>query len=458
MYGFDLIGYRVAVLLCLCTGAFKPVLAQDSVRFAHSLEFDEQAPLIGPDKHLYFSLAFHPRNTGGAGDPGDTWFAPEQGDSFGEPQPIEALSTPDFDLLIGFLHPDTVLVYHQNLYNRQVIYRYFRTDGGWTRGDEQFVPGFRSTGNHFSARLSADGSLMLLAMESFGSYGNEDLYVAFRQGDSWSRPQNLGASVNTFRQELSPFLSADGQTLYFSSNAYEGRKSLGVYQSERIGEGWTQWSAPRPVDLPEMEGFDLYYYEDPNRDRYFLTNTRTSDGYGNILWVESAPPLVLQQAEERRTEGPTDSGGRSDTLLPRPVSPSEIPSPQRSPGPDIASQLEDLQPGESLVLKNLLFNRTSDDIEDAASLDALEKVAAFLKRNSKRVISVEGHTDNRGSSRLNERLSLDRARKVRDVLVEAGAGFEQIRVNGWGGTKPIATNSTAAGREKNRRVEIILLE
>jgi outer membrane protein OmpA-like peptidoglycan-associated protein len=458
--GFAVIGFRVAILAYLCIGTFGRLAAQrETIRFAHALDFDEQSPLIGPDRHLYFSVAFHPRNTGGSGDPGDTWFATEQAEGFADPQPIADLSTPGFDLLIGFLHSDTLLVYHQNLYNRQVIFQYFRTAAGWKRGEEQLVPGFRSSGKHFSARLSSDGAQMILSMDSFGSYGNEDIYVSFRQGNSWSRPQNLGASINTSRQELSPFLSADGQTLYFSSNAYEGSKSLGVYRTERIGNGWTEWSAPRPLNLPEMEGFDMYYYQDPYRDRYFFTNTRTSDGYGNILWVEYYAPEALPLANERREEGPT--------VRENPPAPPQVPQPAARPPMDlseadarldITSQLEGLQLGESLVLENLLFERSSTAINDAASEDVLEKLAAFLKRNPSRIIAVEGHTDNRGSSRLNERLSLDRARKVRDILVDGGAEFEQIRVNGWGGTKPIATNTTAAGREKNRRVEIILLE
>lgn len=457
MYGLPLIMSKAIALSVIAVLIILPVKAQeDSVGYAVSIAYDEQSPIIGADGYLYFSLAFHPQNNGGSQDPGDIWHAVETEEGFGISMPLASLNTPHFDLLIGFLHPDTVLVYHQNLNNRQVMQGYYRSGDRWERGTEHLIPGFRSTGNHFSARLDTEGSLMILSMESFGSYGNEDIYLSFRKGTTWSRPQNLGGTINTYRQELSPYLSNDQQTLYFSTNAYEGEKSIGIYTSRRIGEGWTEWSEPRPLDVPEMEGWDLYFYQDPNRDRYFFTNTRTSDGYGNIVRVGKS--LV----ESPRIAAPKERIV-SELGIGKPETPSTpIPAEDTftdplEPEPDLTRQLEKLRPGETLVLEKLLFQRASVELASDESLQELGKLAAYLMENPDHVISVEGHTDNYGSSRLNERLSLNRARKVRDILLENGVAFKQVRVNGWGGKKPIATNATSEGRQKNRRVEIILL-
>ncbi|WP_162340672.1 OmpA family protein [Cyclobacterium salsum] len=458
MYGIVIIISRAIALSALAVWITLPAEAQeDSVRYAVSMAYDEQLPQIGAEGNLYFSLAFHPQNNGGNQDPGDIWFAREEGEGFGKSTPMASLNTPYLDLLIGFIHPDTVLVYHQNLDNRQVMQGYYRSGEGWERGDEHLIPGFRSTGSHFSARLDAEGSLMILSMDSFGSYGNEDLYLSFRQGNrTWSRPQNLGGTVNTYRQELSPFLSADHQTLYFSTNAYEGNKSLGVYSSKRIGEAWTEWSEPRPLDLPELEGWDLYFYQDPYRDRYFFTNTRTSDGYGTILWVGESSVEASNLAAPKERSAPELAIETQDTLAGSEPSAESIPPPP-APELDLSQQLEKLQPGESLVLENLLFQRSSVVLASEGASQELTKLAAYLKEHPEYVISVEGHTDSYGSTRLKERLSLNRARKVRDMLLEKGVAFEQVRVNGWGGKKPIASNDTAEGRRKNRRVEIILL-
>jgi OOP family OmpA-OmpF porin len=70
---------------------------------------------------------------------------------------------------------------------------------------------------------------------------------------------------------------------------------------------------------------------------------------------------------------------------------------------------------------------------------------------------LEGHTDSTGPKALNMKLSLVRAESVRRFMVgEQNVPDYQLTINGWGPTKPIATNRTAAGRTKNRRVEVII--
>jgi outer membrane protein OmpA-like peptidoglycan-associated protein len=72
-------------------------------------------------------------------------------------------------------------------------------------------------------------------------------------------------------------------------------------------------------------------------------------------------------------------------------------------------------------------------------------------------LEIEGHTDSTGSDELNNRLSMNRAESVRDYLTQSGVKQERIKnVQGFGKTKPIATNDTAAGRQMNRRVEVVI--
>jgi OOP family OmpA-OmpF porin len=73
-------------------------------------------------------------------------------------------------------------------------------------------------------------------------------------------------------------------------------------------------------------------------------------------------------------------------------------------------------------------------------------------------IRVDGHTDNQGDSHLNKILSIDRAKNVRDYLVAGGIDAERISFKGWGDTQAIVTNGTPESRQKNRRVEIVILE
>jgi len=82
-------------------------------------------------------------------------------------------------------------------------------------------------------------------------------------------------------------------------------------------------------------------------------------------------------------------------------------------------------------------------------------VAEVLRRYPKTRVEIVGHTDSRGTSAENEKLSERRARAVRDVLVRAGVDPTRITTRGAGETRPVATNDTLEGRALNRRVEII---
>ena len=86
----------------------------------------------------------------------------------------------------------------------------------------------------------------------------------------------------------------------------------------------------------------------------------------------------------------------------------------------------------------------------------LTKIANQLKGDSSLRVSVEGHTDNVGSEDKNLTLSEKRAQAVRDFLANAGVPADHITAAGKGEGEPVATNKTAAGRQQNRRVELVI--
>lgn len=88
----------------------------------------------------------------------------------------------------------------------------------------------------------------------------------------------------------------------------------------------------------------------------------------------------------------------------------------------------------------------------------LVSVVALLQSEPQRRIRIEGHTDDRGEAALNLRLSEQRARAVRDALVEGGVDGDRITILGLGEDFPIADNSSESGRQQNRRVDVILLD
>ncbi|MEP6572594.1 MAG: OmpA family protein [Gemmatimonadota bacterium] len=110
-----------------------------------------------------------------------------------------------------------------------------------------------------------------------------------------------------------------------------------------------------------------------------------------------------------------------------------------------------------LVLKGVNFATNKSNILPT-SFDTLNSVAQSIIANPGIKIEVQGHTDSRGSAALNARLSQARADAVRQYLLEHGVPADQLVAKGYGPGKPIAPNTTAAGRAKNRRVELDLIQ
>lgn len=104
---------------------------------------------------------------------------------------------------------------------------------------------------------------------------------------------------------------------------------------------------------------------------------------------------------------------------------------------------------------NITFETAKYDIR-SQFLPVLDSVVEVLREFDKTRITVSGHTDSRGSAEYNQTLSENRSESVKSHLVGAGIASGRVYAVGYGKRRPIADNSTAAGREQNRRVELKL--
>jgi outer membrane protein OmpA-like peptidoglycan-associated protein len=119
--------------------------------------------------------------------------------------------------------------------------------------------------------------------------------------------------------------------------------------------------------------------------------------------------------------------------------------------------LENIEEGGSIVLKNIFFefNKTTLLPESYPELD---KVVDFMVSNDIGLIEISGHTDSDGSESYNQKLSEGRAKSVVQYLVSKGIQASRMKAVGYGELKPIDTNSSDAGKARNRRVEFTLLK
>ncbi|HCF63077.1 MAG TPA: hypothetical protein DEU93_01945 [Chitinophagaceae bacterium] len=107
----------------------------------------------------------------------------------------------------------------------------------------------------------------------------------------------------------------------------------------------------------------------------------------------------------------------------------------------------------NFAAKNVFFSTGSAKLM-AKSNKSLDEVAALMKADESLQMQIDGHTDSQGSDELNQSLSEKRAGAVRDYLISKGIDASRLKATGYGETKPIADNKTAAGRAKNRRTEM----
>jgi immunoreactive 23 kDa antigen len=123
------------------------------------------------------------------------------------------------------------------------------------------------------------------------------------------------------------------------------------------------------------------------------------------------------------------------------------------------AKIESVNDGQAIRVtfdSGILFATNSSTLT-TTSQTSLRNFAANLKVNDQTDLLIIGHTDNTGSDRINDPLSLNRASSVRSFLAGQGVSSDRMRVEGKGSREPVADNSTAAGRKENRRVEVYIL-
>ena len=182
--------------------------------------------------------------------------------------------------------PDENHAYFGNVYNpdgsmSKGLSEAYKVDGEWTLPTQVQIKGFSNAFPQVNYCVANSGRVLLMAIESRNSVGGLDLYVSFRQPDwTWSEPRNCGSVINTFANEMTPFLSADDKTLYFSSYGHKGFGSADIFMTRRLDDSWTNWTAPVNVGSP-INGpyWDAYFKVDAKGEYGYMVST-AKGGYG----------------------------------------------------------------------------------------------------------------------------------------------------------------------------------
>ena len=378
-------------------------------------EFFEYNGYINKNKNfIFFNRSNDPNNVGGIKDQGDVWYSKKVFDNlWTSPENMLELNDQENNLLLGVENQNIIVFTNGevNIYNI--------TDAGTKLISNSFIKYYKSNSNILSGSISEDKKLIVLSIDSYGSYGVEDLYVSKKINDStWSSLINLGSSINTSYQETYPYLSSDNSRVFFSSNGYDGYGGFDIFYSDRQDDSWKQWS--QPINLGNKinsEGSENSFIYNSNSNIISFSSSKNSVGNSDLKFYY----LNLNK--------------------------NDLPS------SDITN-FSSIEDGQKIILNKVFFYQSSHELLNE-SFDQLDLIFNFLNENQNLTVFLEGHTDNIGNAKKNLELSGKRVQTVKNYLIKKGINKKRIDGKGFGGEKPLISNKSLKSNKINRRVEVI---
>ena len=475
----------------------------------------ETHPVISPNgRTLYFARESNPDNVGGGRDPQDvfssalvsgknkTWSLAR---NVGGP-----VNTPDDPNGIASVSANGQSAILINIYNRDGTMDPLgcsltkHTRMGWTQPIPQVINDFVNLDKeHVDFFLATSGKALLMAVERPDGLGGQDIFVSFpvpETTNTWTKPKALGPNVNTAKSDFAPFLAADDKTLYFASEGRGGYGKSDIFYSKRLDDTWTNWSPPRNLGpVVNSPDFDAYYtISAAGQDAYLVSSRNGTDNSKDIFRISLAPAfqpevvtLVVGKVLDVNTGKPvraiihyenlltgeeigvaeTDPVDGSYTI----VLPSGVQYGYRAEAKgyiaenanlDVTAkdkyseQKQDLflvpfNVGQTVKMNNIFFQQSKYYLT-TSSYPELLRLIRIMKDYPTVEIKLSGHTDNQGDPALNLKLSKDRVNEVKKYLGSHGIKAERVTTEGFGDTKPLASNDQEETRSKNRRVEFTI--
>ena len=388
-----------------------------------------------------------------------------------------------------------------------------RNDNSWTNAEMLKIRNFEkfSRTMQIGASMGQDGKTLLFYMTDKKESYDNDLYVSFLEGnDIWTAPKSLGKKINlSDYNEMSPFIAADGVTLYFSSDRPGGIGENDIWMSKRLDDSWTKWSEPVNMGKPiNTEGSEAFFTLDAGGEFAYLTSSDGAFGASDIVRVkllekEKPNPVVLVSGNvyNAKTNAPltasliyqtlpdgTEVGngvsspvdGSFKIVLPYDKNYSIRASADKffaiSENLNLDSlikagykeihkdlYLAPIEIGQVFRLNNVFFDFDKYNLRPESYVE-LDRVVKFLNEYPNIEIEMSAHTDSKGADDYNTTLSDNRARSVMEYILSKGITASRIVSKGYGETKPVAANANTdgtdnpEGRQLNRRVEFKILK
>ena len=349
--------------------------------------------------------------------------------------------------------------------------------------------------------LNPAGNILIFASDMPGGYGGTDLYFSVRSGKGpWTRPVNLGKKINTEGNEMFPYLDRAGK-LYFASNGHAGLGGLDLF--EVVLKEMKPVGTPKNMGAPinsSKDDFALIISDDA-KGGFFSSNRKGTDDifsfeknsntillkgvvYDAITKIPLRSSTVFMQHQGSTDTLKTDTSGLYQKLI---AKDAEYELVARKPGYVNRSSyvsstgiskdstirqdfyLNRSLTGQQYVIdhcdslkkifnaKNIYFDLDRSEIRSDAR-PALDELASLMRKNPNMTIITSSHTDSRASEAYNRALSLRRGQSAKNYLISKGISASRISVEYYGKTRLVnrcfdGVPCSEADQQLNRRTE-----
>ncbi len=429
---------------------------------------EESYPLYSAkDSTLFFVRTLYEENTGGLLSGQDIWYSKRNSKGQWDlpKNDIESLNNRDNNAVVGIADQSNTL-YVMNTYAEKELSQpglSFSADSNqsWLVPRSIHIPTLSDKqGNYYSLYVVPTEDVVIISLQNDKSLGLEDLFVSLKDAATgqWSAPVHLGPTINTSGFEISPYLSKDKKTLFFSSNGHPGYGNADIFVSTRLDSTWTKWSNPENLgDEINSVAFDAYLTISEDDEVFFVSNRNggSADIFYSKVISEKERASDLASRIESRGEFPVIRRKNSDA---DPETQALIEETQRlldefKRGQNNTSSTGGSTTSVPTASEAVYFDLNSYGIKDEAT-ENLDQIISLMQESADLNVRVIGHADDTGGKDYNLKLSIDRAQSVKQYLTQAGIEEDRIITFGKGSTQPLTSNASIEGRSQNRRVEI----
>jgi outer membrane protein OmpA-like peptidoglycan-associated protein/tetratricopeptide (TPR) repeat protein len=343
--------------------------------------------------------------------------------------------------------------------------------------------------------VSPDGKHLYFSSNMPGGFGLYDLYKAEIKDDgSLGKVENLGQKINTEGQEAFPFITGE-YILYFSSDGHLGLGGLDVFYSKNVDD---KWSNSKNVGIPVNSGADDFAFMIKEENGYVSSNRTGGVGKDDIYALKKIRPLCDLLLEtvvlDSKTNNPietaltsvsdgvgtinnsktTNEKGLVEFMIECENDIKFVVSKEGYESKILDIKLLDIDPPllevmldpieeliveEKVELSPIYFEFDKFNITNEGAFE-LDKLVAIMQKYPEMKIRVEAHTDNRGPSSYNLKLSENRAKSTAQYVISKGIDENRISGVGKGENEPVIECSGSCSNEDhrtNRRSEFIIL-